>query len=517
MPEYLRPGVYVEEIERGPRPIEGVATSTVAMLGETERGPLTPTLVTSAAEFTRVFGGHYGDQRDYLPDAVRGFFENGGQRCLVCRIVGAEASSAWRDFGGWRARALGAGRWGRRIFVRIDAGTPTGVGSSYQLRVAYWREPPAGGLLSMFDPWSPANAAMMPPPDATEVFDSLSADRSHERFGPQVIGKESLYIRVEGAAHGADPEAPPTPGSGALDQEGGDSPVAPGVADYLGEPAGRRVDAQGLAALEALSEQEVALVHAPYPRRERVEISRALIGYCKRTRRSFAVIDSGRNNADLTALDPRMHFDSSYAAYYVPWLLVLDGATQPPRPVPPGGFVLGISRAPTSNVVCTRRRPTRSCAASSGSNARSAMPSRRFSIHAASMSSGSCRVAASACGAHARCRPTASGGTSTCDGSSRSSSVRSRKARDGWSSSLTPSPPGKPCGAKSRTFYADSGLAARSSGRTENEAFFVKCDRTTMTQDDIDQGRLIIEIGVAPVRGAEFVIVHIGQRTIEAG
>jgi phage tail sheath protein FI len=51
------------------------------------------------------------------------------------------------------------------------------------------------------------------------------------------------------------------------------------------------------------------------------------------------------------------------------------------------------------------------------------------------------------------------------------------------------------------------------SGRTEKEAFFVKCDRTTMTADDIANGRLICEIGVAPVRPAEFVIFRIFQNT----
>jgi phage tail sheath protein FI len=53
-------------------------------------------------------------------------------------------------------------------------------------------------------------------------------------------------------------------------------------------------------------------------------------------------------------------------------------------------------------------------------------------------------------------------------------------------------------------------------GRTENAAFFVNCDRTTMTQDDILNGRLICEIGVAPVRPAEFVIFRIGQWTFDA-
>jgi phage tail sheath protein FI len=48
-------------------------------------------------------------------------------------------------------------------------------------------------------------------------------------------------------------------------------------------------------------------------------------------------------------------------------------------------------------------------------------------------------------------------------------------------------------------------------GKTAEEAFFVKCDRTTMTQDDIDNGRLIVLIGVAPVKPAEFVIFRIAQ------
>ena len=52
-------------------------------------------------------------------------------------------------------------------------------------------------------------------------------------------------------------------------------------------------------------------------------------------------------------------------------------------------------------------------------------------------------------------------------------------------------------------------------GRTEDEAFFINCDRTTMTQDDILNGRLICEIGIAPVRPAEFVIFRIGQWTVE--
>jgi hypothetical protein len=53
-------------------------------------------------------------------------------------------------------------------------------------------------------------------------------------------------------------------------------------------------------------------------------------------------------------------------------------------------------------------------------------------------------------------------------------------------------------------------------GVSEDEAFFVRCDRTTMTEDDIANGRLIVIVGIAPVRPAEFVIIRIGQKTLEA-
>lgn len=96
MPEYLAPGVYVEEIDTGAKPIEGVSTSTAGMLGFTERGPVnTPILITSQGDFTRWFGGTLNNREFcngngahcYLPHAVQGFFTNGGKRVYVTRIL----------------------------------------------------------------------------------------------------------------------------------------------------------------------------------------------------------------------------------------------------------------------------------------------------------------------------------------------------------------------------------------------------------------------------------------------
>lgn len=96
MPEYLAPGVYVEEVDSGAKPIEGVSTSTAGMLGVTERGPVnTPILITSTGEFSRWFGGglnridfsNANGAHCYLPHAVEGFFSNGGKRVYITRVL----------------------------------------------------------------------------------------------------------------------------------------------------------------------------------------------------------------------------------------------------------------------------------------------------------------------------------------------------------------------------------------------------------------------------------------------
>jgi phage tail sheath protein FI len=95
MPEYLSPGVYIEEQDSGIEPIEGVSTSTTGFVGMTVRGPLTgpPVLVTSFADFTRSFGSFIPDSTTfhdyrYLPYAVKGFFDNLGARAYIVRVPG---------------------------------------------------------------------------------------------------------------------------------------------------------------------------------------------------------------------------------------------------------------------------------------------------------------------------------------------------------------------------------------------------------------------------------------------
>ncbi len=98
MPEYLSPGVYVEETSFRGKPIQGVSTSTAGFVGTARRGlEGKPTLVTSYADFTRKYGdpieapSHPGD---FLGHAVRGFFDNGGQRAYIVRVLGDGALAA---------------------------------------------------------------------------------------------------------------------------------------------------------------------------------------------------------------------------------------------------------------------------------------------------------------------------------------------------------------------------------------------------------------------------------------
>lgn len=97
MPEYLSPGVYVEEVDTGSKPIEGAGTSTAGVVGLTERGPAdVPMLVTNAGDYSEIFGGLLDNAvfggLGYLPNAADGFFRNGGRRLYVTRVESAGAA-----------------------------------------------------------------------------------------------------------------------------------------------------------------------------------------------------------------------------------------------------------------------------------------------------------------------------------------------------------------------------------------------------------------------------------------
>lgn len=521
MPSYQTPGVYVEEIERGPRPVEGVPTSTAAFLGETERGPLRPRLVTSYNEYRRWFGDVFREGR-YMPYAVAGFFENGGKLNYVCRIVGDGATTASRAVGDFTVSAVGPGGWGQRVWIKIEDGTTKNAAgeSGFRLKAAYWSSAPVGFV--PFDPFDPANKNELPRPQTQEDYDDLSVDPlSSEYFGKRLLDTNtnqsvSALVRIERTA-GTTSKPTNTAAAGVfLDNVAVDDPAPLGVDDFLGSVAGGRAEVQGLNALELDPFREVSLVYAPRPADNADDIAVAVIDHCERLRFRFAALDSARDD-DPAALDPRTDLrDTQYAALYAPWIWTADPRSGARVRVPPSGHVLGVyARTDTERGVYK---------APANETLRGALDL-HFDINDGAQAIMNPR------GVNAIRRFPGRGirvwgaRTLSSNGLWKYVSVRrlfiflERSIYEGtqW---VVFEPNDDRLWARVkdtiRLFLRSQWRAGALYGRTEEEAFFITCDRTTMTQDDILNGRLICEVGIAPVRPAEFVIFRVFQHTAES-
>lgn len=523
MPEYLHPGVYIEEIERGPRPIEGVPTSTAALLGEAERGSTTPRLVTSYRDYQRWFGGVFAPDK-FLPYTASGFFENGGQRAFICRLVGPAATTAQAAFGDFTVRAAGPGGWGSRVFAKIEDGTTKkddGTPVGFRLRLAYW-----SGSATPFDPFTPQGRTTLPRPALTEDFDDLVYD---DEKSPDFYAKRLPFIDLDkgetnqGTASsalgvlvrkaGAPPGARPANNAQAL-TGGVDDPAGIGVADYSGLPAPTRPQAQGLAALELDPFRDVALVYAPGVG---TNVAQAIVSHCERLRFRFAVIDAPKVVGDTSALAPRNQVgDTSYAAFYYPWIVTADPTTGARKLIPPGGHVLGVYartdaergvfKAPANEVprgvLDLQAEITDGLQDDlnpKGVNAIRSFPGRGIRVW------GARTLSSNALWKYVSVR--------------RLFIFLERSIYEGtqW---VVFEPNDDRLWARVvdtiRLFLRGQWRLGALLGRTEQEAFFITCDRTTMTQEDILNGRLICEIGIAPVRPAEFVVFRIFQNTAEA-
>lgn len=518
MPEYLAPGVYVEEIERGPRPIEGVPTSTAAFLGETERGPLRPRLVTTFGEYTRWFGSVFLSDR-FMPHAAAGFFDNGGKRLYVTRVVGAGATAASRVVEDFTARAVGPGSWGLRVWLRVmPSNTLDGQGNpiGFRLRLAYWSTLPT----TVFDPFD--DTISTPRPQHQEEFDDLTIDsKSSNYFSKRLTDATtnqpiSALVSFGPTNPGSAPNLPAPTAGDLLDVGGDEPPAAITATDYGGRPdatVGRPM--QGLEMLKLDPFRDVALVYAPFPPNEPDVVARALVTHCENQRFQFAVIDSPDSNPG--DLRPRQTItDTQYAAFYTPWIVASDPLSGARVTVPPGGSMLGIYartdiergvfKAPANEVVRGAldvsfevNESTQAVINPLGVNAIRAFPSRGIRIWGA--------------------RTLSSNGLWKYVPVRRLFIFLERSIYEGtqW---VVFEPNDDRLWARVkdtiRLFLRSQFRAGALFGRTEDEAFFITCDRSTMTQDDILNGRLICEIGIAPVRPAEFVIFRVFQHTAES-
>ncbi|HEX6375036.1 MAG TPA: phage tail sheath subtilisin-like domain-containing protein [Allosphingosinicella sp.] len=505
MSEHEHLGVFVEEVGRGPTPIEGVPTDISAFLGESERGPLRPELVRSHAEYSRLFGGACRD-RQYLPQAVAGFFDNGGRRAWIARVAGPGAADAALVLGDFTVRAIGPGRAGNRIWACLEPGTAEGCRgdpAGFRLRVAYWDRAAAD------IPFDPADAAdALPRPSLCENFDGLSLDPASPDHWDRRVNRASALVTLAAAPGAALPVAP---AGGPL--AGGADGAAPGTIDYQGDDgaAGLR---RGLAALALPSCRDVALVAAPGAA---PDVQRLVIAHCEAQLYRFAVLDTQPGQSDPSRLDPRAELgDTSYAAIYHPWIQVADPAGGDEVAVPPSGAVCGLYaktdaisgvwKAPANEIVAGAVGVEHELGRSEqerlnprGVNVVRRFPGRGIRIWGArTLSSDTLWKYVGVRRLLIFLEASVYRGTQWVVFEPNEPELWARVRQ-----TLT-------------LFLRGRWREGALLGAKEEEAFFVAVGRDTMTGDDILNGRLVVEIGVAPVRPAEFVIFRIFQKTAEA-
>ena len=633
MPEYLAPGVYVEEVSFRSKSIEGVPTSTTGFAGMTrygpvcyqdgaERGPSScePRLITSFTEFERVYGGleplRIGDAEPlddriaYLPHAVRAFFENGGKRVYISRVFAPREpvpdtfdwglaalpiSVTLTDTATWRARWPGAAG---NVYVTTEVTRSknlaylhetlgeiqaksvkdgavveviAGAATDSNIDVPDDNDPQGADLLAdnlrvvQIDSegrqafinsvgtdttasLTTADVVQLVEMAVTVVVDSerieqygaLAADPAQKRYIGKILQKDDpedentpVWLDWDATAS-SDPFIPAlllialrnnTNGR----MSGGHDGVLPSADDLAGEEANPDDVTQKATGLEALGEvDDIAIVALPDSgdlgdeTLSRVAAQK-LVSHAEKYRYRIAIVDGPANSSLNEIRNYRGQFDSKYAALYYPWIKIFDpterfaqGAPPKQLTLPASGFVAGIyarsdiergvHKAPANEVVrgltqfeVNINKGRQDVINPEGINALRFFEGRGHRVWGArTMSSDPEWKYVNVRRLFIFIEHSIDKGTQWAVFEPNSSRLWNNIRRTIEDFLLV--------------LWRDGALL----GSKPEEAYFVRCDRTTMTQNDLDNGRLICLIGVAPVKPAEFVIFRIGQWTADS-
>ena len=514
MPEYKAPGVYVEEVERGPKAIEGVSTSVAGFVGVTERGPLEPTLVTSFADFRRTFGGYATDEdwsnlsyETSLPYAVEGYFANGGSRAYVTRVVPKAwvdnefaASTTLADGSGNNATdavtvtAVGPGYWGDNVVVEVGPAS-SGDSERFKLRIGYWRN---GGTFSTGNGYD-GIVDSKGRPTHEEVYDELSADKADTNYYETMVSGVSSLVTLAPANDGVKPQEATTVLSISGSHNSNTS-----ANDYTGQTYSDRA---GLATFETVD--EITMVSVPDESQH--DVSGDVVTHCVDRKDRIALLSVRSEPSTSSGLDSGIV--SEYAALYYPWVRIRDPLTGLQRAIPPTGHVAGIyARSDAEHGV--HKAPANEQVRGIDGLDRTVTKGEQESLNPMGVN----------CIRSFRGRGIRVWGarTTSSDPSWKYVNVRRlfmyvEESIDEGTQWVVFEPNDEELWARVRQTISNflTGLWEDGAlmGSTPEEAFFVTCDRTTMTQNDIDNGRLICEIGIAPVKPAEFVVFRIAQWT----
>lgn len=480
-PEYRTPGVYVEESSFGPRAIEPAATSVTAFVGRAARGPVEqPVQIDSWRDFQRTFGGRWAGGE--LGHAVHAFFENGGSRAVVVRVA----------------------RKARRAVFRIQL--PDGARVS-----ARARNPGAWANALQFSPAQDPDGATV-----LEIADPATGESErHSRAAFDPEGSALVRFFDARRARGG--------GGGGLQVEtitAGDDGLPLDANALIGGQ--RRERRRGLyALLRAEGFQLLCLPPCERVTRLAPELLDAAAELCAE-RRAFFIMDppeDWRDADDALAGSPTYGPRSAHAALYFPRLRIADPlqdntlVAQAPCGAIAGVFARtdatrGVWKAP-AGTEATLLGVDGLTAAVNDAQQELLNPE---GVNALREFTGRGRLV---WGARTRSQ----------DPEWKYVSVRrffnfvEQSLYDGtqW---VVFEPNNDVLWTKVRTLISDflNSIWRRGAlqGQKAEDAFFVQCDRSTMTQNDLDNGRMICEIGLAVVRPAEFVIFRIGQKTADS-
>jgi hypothetical protein len=301
---------------------------------------------------------------------------------------------------------------------------------------------------------------------------------------------------------------------------GGNDGQLPGAEEYAGNINEQTNAKFGLVAFEDL--EDISIVATPgatanYKDRsaDATAIINALIAHAERMRYRIAVIDSGDDQSISEVRAMRAKIDSKYAAFYYPWIRVLDPVTNSEINLPPSGFVAGIYarndinravyKAPANEVVNLAigfekmlNRAQQEVLNPEGINCFRFFEGRGFRLWGA--------------------RTTSSDPEWKYVNLRRYFAYLERSIDKGTQWAVF-EPNGSMLWDNVRRtiedFLFNEFQMGALLGDKPDKAYFVRCDRSTMTQNDLDNGRLVCLVGVAPLRPAEFVIFRIGQWTAD--
>jgi phage tail sheath protein FI len=513
------PGVYIEEVSSGVRTITGVATSITAFIGRTLRGPANdPVRVQSFAEFERRFGGLWRDST--LSYALQQFFQNGGTDALIVRVHNGAAAATLTLAVGFNLIADNPGKWGEKLRVRIDYNTRPPLPTD-----------PANSLFNL----SVRDTAT----GTTERFLNLSTDPNNARFVTRVLEQESNLVRIvtpPGTVPALRPTAHGNPPAGAdplLDNASSSAFTATGnegtaITDNQISLASLEGSKQGIWALQKADLFNLLCV-PPLTREPGGDVNSqtrsAAAAYCL-ARRAMYIVDplmAWDEPSDLTGASGLDSVGwglarSANAALYFPYLRQPDPLQENRlADFAPCGAVAGIMartdgqrgvwKAPAGNDATLNGVVELTVKLTDGENGQlnplAVNCLRSFPVIGRLVWGARTLRGADQLASEWKYLPV------------RRTALFLEESLFRGSQWVVFEPNDEPLWAQIRlnlgAFMQNLFRQGAFQGRSPREAYFVKCDRETTTQNDIDLGIVNIVVGFAPLKPAEFVVIKLQQ------